>query len=311
MNLIDNYDNTTLAFNRAIPPQTGHNPGTAVITWNNLVPIPPGQGVIVTLVFTAEHPKTTLVNYARAEDLESSSGQLTQTAETSETQEAVGGSAPVVKSLWPPDSTPQVGLPVTFTHVITNDGAAPMIYLPLTDTYNTTFLDFDFAIPTPTIISPGLLVWDDLTTFFGPIPPFGTVVVTTVFTATTQVIDASVNQASTEGALDIYDNALTAGSDQVPITIIDNTPAPAPDEDDDDDDDDDEAPAPTPTVPAPTLTPTPAATLAAEFIAPDSTKPIYLPETGQLQTGWLIAVLIGCSLLTLGWYLFRIKEIDN
>src|SRR5690606_8709332 len=129
-------------------------------------------------------------------------GAISQTAETSRTQEAVGGAAPVVKALFPANAAPQAGLPVTFTHLITNDGAAVMTRLPLTDTYDPAFWQFISAIPTPTIISPpGLLVWPDLTDNFGDIPPFGTVVVTTVFTATTEVL-TTVNRASTEGARD-------------------------------------------------------------------------------------------------------------
>ena len=73
-------------------------------------------------------------------------------------------------------------------HILTNDGAAFITFLPLTDTYDPAFLQFHFAVPTPTITSPpGLLVWADLTTYFGNITPFQTIVMTTVFTATAQV----------------------------------------------------------------------------------------------------------------------------
>ncbi len=305
--VVDNYDNTTLAFAGATPTQSDHNTGTAVITWDNVaVPsILPGHGVVITVAFVAEHPKTTVVNAARAQDVIHSGGELTQTAETSRTQEAVGGAAPVVKSVSPPGSTPVAGLPVTFTHIITNDGAAVMTRLPLTDTYDPAFLEFNFAIPTPSITSPpGLLVWPDLTTYFGPIPADTAVVVTTVFTALTRVVN-TVNQASTEGALDIFNNDLTAGSAQVPITIIDNAPTPTPDTtDEEDDDDEDEAPAPTPTATLPTVpvaTPT-AAAVAQQFI------PRFLPETGQLQpAGWLL-LLIGFGVLTAGWFLLSMKK---
>ncbi|HXV98995.1 MAG TPA: hypothetical protein VEC93_11285, partial [Anaerolineae bacterium] len=161
--LIDTYDNTTLGYAGAIPPESSVNPGAGIVTWNNVAvpPIPPGQSIIVTVVFTAEHPRTAIVNAVRAQDIIHQSGQLTFTTETSQTQDAIGGSAPVVKFL-APGATPQAGLPVTFTHIITNDGAALMTYLPLTDTYDPTYLDFLFAIPTPTITNPpGLLVWDD------------------------------------------------------------------------------------------------------------------------------------------------------
>jgi hypothetical protein len=123
------------------------------------------------LVFTAEHPRTDVVNAVRAQDMMYGSEEISYTAEASRTNNAIGGNAPVVKFL-APGATPQAGLPVTFTHIITNDGMAIMERLPLTDTYDPTYLQFLFAIPTPTITSPpGLLVWDDLTTHFGDLDP--------------------------------------------------------------------------------------------------------------------------------------------
>ena len=314
--LIDTYDNTTLAFAGATPPESSVNPGTGTITWINVAvpPILPGQGLVVTVVFTAEHPKTTIVNAVRAQDIVHQSGQLTETAETSQTQEAIGGNAPVVKFL-APGVTPQVGLPVTFTHIITNDGAALMTYLPLTDTYDPTYLDFLFAIPTPTISSPpGTLIWDDLTNYFGDIQPFATVVVTTVFSATTQVLN-TVNQASTEGARDQYDNDLTAGFAQVPITVIDDTPTPTLVPDNNNNDNDNDSPAPTATAPI-LSTPTPVIMVAGQGVT-DTTQitntstPKYLPETGQWSDGSWFALPVGLILLALTWYLSKKLTIDN
>lgn len=327
--VVDNYDNSVLAFAGASPPPDGHNPASGVITWSNVATAPfplanltPGQSVTITVVFTAEHPKPAVVNRARAQDLVSSAGAISQTAETSRTQEAVGGAAPVVKALFPANAAPQAGLPVTFTQRITNDGAAVMTRLPLTDTYDPAFLQFISAIPTPTIISPpGLLVWPDLTDNFGDIPPFGTVVVTTVFTATTEVL-TTVNRASTEGARDEYDNDLTAGEAEVPIIIIAGdtptatptaTPQSAP-RDDSDDDDDDNGPggslAPTP-VPLPTMTPSAALTVTAEAAA---AGPQLLPETGLLEppsaavdggwTRWQMALAFFAGSLII-WIIYR------
>lgn len=327
--IVDNYDNTVLAFTGANPPPDGHDAGAGVITWNNVVTAPfpvanlaPGQSVSLIVFFIAEHPKPTVVNRARAQDLVSSMGAVTQTAETSRTQEAMGGAAPVYKSLFPPDAAPQAGLPITFTHLITNDGAALLTRLPLTDTYDPNFLQFKSAIPTPTIISPpGLLVWADLTDNFGDLPPFGTVVVTTVFTATTEVL-TTVNRASTEGARDEYDNDLTAGLAEVPIIIIaGETPTPIPtatsapksggDDDDDDGDSGGSAPAAPTAAVQPTLTPSLPLSLTAQA---ETSGPKYLPETGfrEQSTGYfarrvwfwvqLGAVLMAASLV---WIICR------
>ena len=301
--VVDDYDKDVLAFARSIPPLTlppdGFDPASGVITWNNVATSPfplqtigPGQGIRITVVFTAEHPKPVVINAARAQDLVSSMGAVSQTAETSRTQEAIGGSAPIFKSLVPPDQTPQAGLPVTFTHIITNDGAAIMTRLPLSDTYNPNFLEFNFAIPTPTIMTPpGLLVWTDLTSDFGDIPPFGTVVVTTVFTATTEVV-TTVNRASTAGAADQYDNDLTAGLAQVPIVIVVDEPVvplplpePLPVDQESDDDDDDSGDAPSAPAPAPTSVPVaptaiPAPASGGAVPTAETETPQYLPETG-------------------------------
>ncbi len=316
--LVDEYDRTTLAFSRADPTQDSHNPATGVIIWDNVAspPIPPGAGLTLTLFFVAEHPKETVVNFARAQDITHTAGSISGTVETSRTQEAIGGAAPVYKYLSPPGSQPQTGWPVTFTHIITNDGLARLTRLPLTDTYPAMVFEFNYAIPPPDVFTPpGQLVWHDLTTYFGPITPLASVVVTTVFTATAQV-DEAFNQASVEGAADEYNNDVAPGQGLVPIRIVAGpttvTPTPIPkgggDEADDDDEDEDEeeeqaaAPAPTFTpviLGVPTVAPT-AIAAAAE------TGPRYLPETGQFQAGWWLPVL-GLALVLAGIYLFRIK----
>lgn len=318
--LIDTYDQTTLAFAGANPSESSVDPGAGTIRWDNVAvsPIPPGQSIAVTVVFTAEHPKTAIVNAVRTEAITHTSGQITETAETSRTQEAIGGSAPVVKFL-APGATPQAGLPVTFTHIITNDGAALMTFLPLTDTYDPAFLEFLFAIPTPTITSPpGLIGWDNLTNYFGDIQPFATVVVTTVFSATTQVLN-TVNQASTEGARDQYDNDLTAGQAQVPITIIENTPTRIPDDNDnnnndnDNDNEDNEAqqPTPTPFVPVtPTMTAVAMVSAAAEIssTAIPANGPRFLPETGQLPWQPFLLLILALIMMLGGWYVKKIRS---
>ncbi len=312
--LIDHYEQNIMGFAWAAPAQNLLNTGSGLVTWTNVAtpPIPPGQSISVTVALTVEHPQAATVNAAKAQDIVSDMGATFQNVETNRTQDAIGGRAPVFKSTSPFTFTPQAGLPITFTHVITNDGAALMTFLPLTDTYNPTYLEFNFAVPTPSITSPpGLLVWSDLTTYFGSIAPFETVVVTTVFTATTQVIN-TVNQASTKGARDEYNNNLAPGLALVPIIIIDtsstNNGGDTSNDDDDDDDDDDDgggAPAVAPT-PAPVATVTPVgatatATLGNAGVFTESNTPRYLPETGHRSMSTfagLIVVLLALLMFT-------------
>jgi len=299
--LVDEYDQEVLRFAWANPAHDLIDPGTGVITWTNVAtpPIPLGQSLFFTVYFTAEHPRETVVNAARAQDIVDSNGSVSVTAETSRTQESIGGAAPVFKSLHPPDAMAVQGLPLTFTHVITNDGAAVMTVLPLTDTYDSSFLEFSYAVPTPTTVLTGTLAWSDLTTYFGDLDPFESIVVTTVFTATTQVV-GTVNEASTEGALDVYDNDLTAGAAQVPITIIEGSPTATP-----------TSTAQPTSTPAPTQTPTrrantpvpaqPTATpVPATATATSTPVAVLMPETGYEWNAWGIVTALFGMLVILG-----------
>jgi hypothetical protein len=323
--LVDTYNQGVLAFAGGAPAPDGIDPGSGVLTWTNVAtpPILPGQTLTFTVFFTAEHPRTAVVNQVRAQDITGTQGAISDTNAADEIDEAIGGQAPLFKDIFPPGSVPQVGFPVTFTHLITNDGAAVMTYLPLTDTYDAAVLQFNFAMPTPTQTSPGVLVWADLTTDFGDIPPFGTVVVTTVFTAAAR-FDGSVNQASTAGALDQFNNTLAAGFDEVPITIIggEDNDNDNEDNDNEDNDNDEDIPAPTATIPV-VNTATPAATPTLDQIITSTTSvtgtapvtnsltPKYLPETGQWGLSLWPVLGWSLALLATGWFVVKRLTINN
>ncbi len=297
--LLDNYENSVLAFAGA--DTAPDNTTSGEITWDNVAdpPILPDQTLTFTLYFTAEHPRTSVVNHVQAKDIVSYGSAISNTSNQAQLDKAVGGAAPIYKAILPPGYVPQAGQPVTFTHLITNDGAAMLIFLPLTDTYNADFLEFNYAIPAPSLTSPGQLVWNDLTTDFGgPLPPGATVVVTTVFTSTQG--GTTKNHASTAGARDEYNNDVTAGAAQVPITIIGEATPTSKDHDHDNND----------TTVAATATPAAVATISAAVITgsavvTEQNAPKYLPETGdnnpplarQVGLPALILFAVGLSLL--------------
>jgi len=297
--LLDNYENSVLAFAGADTAPNSTDPDSGEIIWDNVAdpPILPDQTLTFTVYFTAEHPRTSVVNHVHAKDIVSYGSAISNTSNQAQLDEAVGGAAPIYKTISPPGYVPQAGQPVTFTHLITNDGAAMLIFLPLTDTYNADFLEFNYAIPAPSLTSPGQLVWNDLTTDFGgPLPPGATVVVTTVFTSTQG--GSTKNHASTAGARDEYHNDLTAGAAQVPITIIGETTPTSEDHDSDNN------------AVAATATPAAVATASAAIVTGSAVvtqqnAPKYLPETGdnqpplarQLGLPALILFAVGLSLL--------------
>ncbi len=320
--LVDTFDETILAFQEATPVVTA---ASNTVTWGNVatmlnpVGMLPGDTVVVTISFRAMRPRTAIVNRVEGRDI-IREGSQSGTGSNNETNNegVIPANAPVYKSISPPGSLPQAGLPVTFTQLITNDSGAFLIYLPLTDTYEAAFLQFNYALPMPDVITPpGTLVWTNLASlaYFGPITPDTTLAITTVFTATTQVVNTT-NRASTQGALDEFDNEAAGGVAEVPITIIEDTPTPtvtpAPtrgannndnnDDDDDNNDDNDTSPA-TPVAPAP-VTATPAPVIAtptptATSTATPTTGPIYLPETGSRNFADPLGVIAGLALLAL------------
>ncbi len=270
---------------------------SGVISWTDIAThfggfILRGQTVTVTLAFTAEHPtgQLTVVNRAAVHDAINIRGESVFAGDDDAQNDTVGGSTPLTKTLEPPDYTPEVGLPVTFTIRIKNDGAAELTRLPLEDTYDPAVLAFNYAVPTPTLVitATGVISWADLTAFFGPIPGDTTITVTVVFTALSD-IETSVNQAQVVGARDEFGNDLAAGQDEVPIRILPlplptATPTATPEEE--------EETSPTPT-PTPTFTPIPTPTPT-----PTPTFPTTLPETGAVSGEW--SLVVGGLLLALG-----------
>jgi hypothetical protein len=272
---------------------------SGLLTWYNIAdpgmfgPIVDGQVVSFTIGFTAEHPATAIVNAAGVHDALDESGSRSFDGNSQDSNDAVGGAAPVEKRLEPPGFTPEIGLPLTFTIVITNDGAAVMTELGLVDRYDPTALAFSYAIPPPTLVltATGVISWADLTAYFGDIPGDTAVTVTAVFTALPGIgLIETTNRAEVAGARDVYNNVLAPGSDQVPITIIGAaTPTPTPGHENGDG----EA-TPTPTSVA-TPTPGPGSPLTP---TPGYTSPTFLPETGRpSMPGPPLLVVVGMGLI--------------
>ena len=286
--LSDTFNIDVLGFANATPAPDSVDPATGRLDWTDLTTffgdLPPGQVITVVTEFIAEHPATAIVNQAAVHDAQGNNGDLNGGDDTDNSGEAVGGSLPLEKRI-NEGITPTLGMPITFTISITNDGAITVTVLPLTENYDPAVIQFSNAVPPPDLIDEvtGILTWTDITTALGDLPAFGSVDVSVVFTALVATFD-SVNEASISGAVDWFDNDLAGGADQVPITIIDNTAPTA-------------TPNPTntpqPGAPAPTSTPTPTATATAVPAAafPDTGIPptTVAPVTAVLA---LIAALL-------------------
>ena len=296
---------------------------SGVLSWTNLADtfggyILPGQMVTVTLAFTAEHPtgELTVVNRAGVHDAVGIGGQRNFAGSSETGSDAVGGATPVTKTLEPLGGPPQVGLPVTFTINVRNNGAAVLNHLPLEDAYDPAVLAFNYAVPPPSqVITPtGVISWADLTTAFGPIPADTTITVTVIFTLTNlSGVEANVNRAQVVGAQDEYQNTLAPGHGEVPIQILlPSTPTPtatatATPRRHEEHGHEEDSPTPTWT---PVPTPTSTATAITATVAATATFPTLLPETGVTPPGGWLLIAGGLALILGGSALLR-KDKDG
>jgi hypothetical protein len=232
--LSDDFNNGVLAYADAAPAPDSVDATTGQLEWNDLTThfgdIAPGQIITVIVGFIAEHPTPAVVNYAEVHDALGDQGSIPGGGDNSDEGEAIGGASPVNKELVG-GIIPEVGMPLTFTITITNDGYTTMTVVPLLEDYDPAFLQCSFARPQPDIVDEvsGELNWSDLTVPLGDVGPQQAILITAVFTALAP-IDITSNMAAVYNAQDWYGNDLAAGADQVPITIIDSgqqqTPTP-------------------------------------------------------------------------------------
>jgi hypothetical protein len=324
----DTFNAAVLAYQDAAPCEPD-DVGADWLHWDDLTTcigdLAPGESTVFTVGFIAEHPQSAVVNYAEVHDAQGTLGLLGGATDVVTGSEAVGGSSPVNKEFLIPPGTvlipPQVGGPLIFTIVITNNGYTTMTTAPLVDYYDPAGLAFNYAEPPPDEVDEvnGVLTWYDVIASRGTglVPAHGTISVMTVFTALASLDGGVTNGADVSGATDWYGNELAGGSDLVPIDII-------------------EAPAPAPTTTATpsytsTLTPSPTMTMTPTSIStsapsatpaqpartqpaptpliatstPDLTKqatPAFLPESGGASSAnshLLIILFGGLALLAL------------
>lgn len=310
--LSDDFNNAVLAYADAIPAPDSVDPPNGQLEWNDLTTyfgdLPPGEVVTVTVGFIAEHPSPAVVNYAEVHDAIGDGGDVPGGGDTSDDGESIGGASPVDKKLVG-GVIPQVGMPLTFTISITNDGYTTMTVVPLLEDYDPDFLQFSHAQPQPDTIDEvsGELNWSDLTVSFGDVGPQQVILITAVFTALAP-IDLTSNIAAVSNAQDWYGNDVTAGADQVPITIIGSG----------------QQQTPTPTAPA-TSTPTSSATStpssdngATATPMPEATimatreTAVQMPNTGippapPSWPTWLL-MAVGAMLPLTIWFFWRRRQ---
>jgi uncharacterized repeat protein (TIGR01451 family) len=288
------------------PPLSNTTPytydGNQTITWDLLgggQQLAPGETLEIVVRLRAIRPTSDLqvVNRARIERAIRSDGQQSGGGSAEVPAQPAGARMPMTKSLGVPVPV-RVGLPITFTIVITNDGAIDITDLPLRDIYNPAALQFVSASPPPSSVNEpsGLLEWADLLDITGrtALRPGESIQVRTVYIAL-QNVRQSVNQAEVSGARDEYGNTLEASRAEVPIFIVgpeetatatatsEATAVPQEEEEEEEE-------RPTRTAPAVNTATTGAtATATSEQITPSATSTTYLETATSVITSTAVA----------------------
>ena len=145
-----------------------------------------------------------------------SKASITVTTGTVEGPSCTPQSASIEKTLTSPaDGTAMVGETVTFTIRITNTNttSSTIVTLPLTDTYNATYLTFNNqANPTPNDFSSGVITWTDITEDLGDLDPGNSVTVTVAFRAE-KGTSGTTNTAHALGKQDSAQVEIESGAD--------------------------------------------------------------------------------------------------
>ncbi len=189
------------------------------------VAVPPSDdgNFMTTFDHTATVPAdaTWFAVQVRSED--TSSPQLHWIAESFQ----IEGACPKVdveKTLVSPASgLAHVGDTITFRITVENTGNTILTSVPVSDTFDTTYLTFVSASPSPDSTSSGLLSWDDITTTLGDLNPGDSKTITVTFTAAagTQSLpgDVTTNTANVNGAQDQNDHTAPGASDSADVEI--------------------------------------------------------------------------------------------
>ncbi|HMP71902.1 MAG TPA: SdrD B-like domain-containing protein [Kiritimatiellia bacterium] len=176
----DTYDTSFLAFVGAVPP-TIDTVNDGIINWANVGPLPIGASTSLVVTFTAV--------------ASSPNAQTNRVVASPTTPPNVPGTPPqtndapyeirnpgfgLIKSVISPSGRAAgVGEDIVFSISVLNTGDVPLVTVPLIDTYDSSFLDFQSASPSADSVGGGVLVWNDL----GSLIPGASTSVVVTFTA--------------------------------------------------------------------------------------------------------------------------------
>jgi uncharacterized repeat protein (TIGR01451 family) len=231
--LSDTYQTDYLDFASASPAASGNDEAGGWIRWDDLTAgwgydlAPAGQpnsSGLVTIVFTGTQstqalPGGVTINTAVVSDVvDSNSNVLSPTTDTADVEIASPGYTMTKHLLSPANGIAVVSETVTFQIVITNTGDIALATVPLTDTYDATYLSFASATPTHSGAASGIITWTNV----GPLAVGLSTTVQVNFTAltSTQALSPPVTiDTAVVHATDEHDDPLDTITDTAEVEI--------------------------------------------------------------------------------------------
>jgi LPXTG-site transpeptidase (sortase) family protein len=217
--LTDTYDSSALTYLGALPPETLPLPGS--VSWNNVGPLAPGEGVTVTADFLAGASPAGNVTT----DTARSSGTID---ENNDPAPAATDEAPVSVTvpslavdkhrLAGQDPVIQVGQTVGYEIVVTNNGTTRVGTIPLDDAFDPAYLAFESSLPASDAVGPGSIHLNDI----GPLAPGQSATVAVTFRAVAWPVGVTTADTATiAGITDEHGDPVPPATSTASIDITD------------------------------------------------------------------------------------------
>jgi uncharacterized repeat protein (TIGR01451 family)/fimbrial isopeptide formation D2 family protein len=216
----DTYNPAYLTYVNATPPSDAAVPGT--ITWNDVSGgsgLNPGQFVDVTVNFTAASPGTS----PDTDDTASVSsvdehGDPVSDSDTDTSLTITRPEITVTKTLDHPGGIVPVGDAFSYTVRVENTGNTVIPVVPMTDTYDPTYLTYTGATPPSDTAVPGTITWNDVSGGSGMLP--GQFVDVTVnFTAAAEGTTPDTDDTASVSTVDEHGDPVSDSDTDTSLTI--------------------------------------------------------------------------------------------
>jgi len=185
--LVDTFDSTYLQYASAVPPADSVAPG--IVSWLDVGPLPVGAttSVTVNLIALASSLSLPETNTVVASPTTPPTEPPVPPRTNEVPYEISDPNFAVFKTLSSPTvRVAQVGETVVFTLTVTNNGDVTLVTVPVTDTFDATYLAFDSAIPAESSTASGSVTWNNV----GPLSPGATATIIVNFTALASTVDS-------------------------------------------------------------------------------------------------------------------------